>query len=133
MADATTKWDGIPPNPEQRGWHWLRYKGGGDLTPWQWTDEDSCPGDFVWATDDDGDPEDMARQFHYVGPCVLPEFLAQQTTALRSARELIAEIREQDFESYTVGGDPASMDEAEAGWIGEYDAVLGLIDGALNG
>lgn len=48
--------------------------------------------------------------------------------ALGSARELIAEIREQDFESYTLGGDPASMDEAEAGWIGEYDAVLAQID-----
>jgi hypothetical protein len=55
-----------------------------------------------------------------------------QTAALRRARELIAHIREQDLESYTLAGDPTTMDEAEAAAIGEYDAVLAEIDGVLN-
>jgi hypothetical protein len=71
MADAPT-WDGVPPNPSQTGWHWLQHKKGGPPAPWLWTNESGGPGDFGWATDDDSDPADMAKQFHYVALCVPP-------------------------------------------------------------
>jgi hypothetical protein len=65
-------WDGLPPNPDQTGWHWLCYKSDGRLSPWHWTDEDGGPGDFGWSTDGDTGPGAMASQFRYVAPCVPP-------------------------------------------------------------
>jgi hypothetical protein len=53
--------------------------------------------------------------------------------ALRAARDLITNLRQQDFESFTVAGVAETMDADEAGIIAKYDAFIAQIDGALNG
>lgn len=75
---------GVPLNPEQNGWHWLadRY---GNLSAWRWSDDAGGPGDFQWETDDDGDPERMARQFTYAGVCLTPAEVAARVAAAEEA------------------------------------------------
>ena len=57
--------------------------------------------------------------------------MTKQRDALARARAVIFDIRDQDFVSYTIGRDPATMDETEAEIIAEYDQALALIDAAL--
>lgn len=82
------EWDGRPQNPERRGWHWLGFKGQHekDREPWAWlwSDEDGAPGEFQWMTDDDGDPERMARQFTYIAPCHTPAEVDAEVQAERA-------------------------------------------------
>lgn len=53
--------------------------------------------------------------------------------ALKAARELIAGLRESDFECFTVCGDPETMDNGERAVIAEYDVVLAQVDEVMNG
>lgn len=69
---SAEKWDGWPPEHDRDGWHWLKRRDGGDLSPWLWEAEQGGPGCGGWLTDDDGDPEGMARQFTYFAPCIPP-------------------------------------------------------------
>lgn len=59
------------------------------------------------------------------------ERLAAAVEALRTAREVITSVRESEFDSCTVCGNPETMDEHETRIIAEYDAALALIDAAL--
>jgi hypothetical protein len=52
--------------------------------------------------------------------------------ALRVARDLITNLRQQDFESFTVAGVAETMDADEAGIIAEYDALMAQIDEVLR-
>ncbi len=63
------KWDGLPPNPEQNGWHWLQHKRQPDYrAPWHWVAD--C---FGWETGYDlHDPEKAADFFTLLGPCLTP-------------------------------------------------------------
>jgi hypothetical protein len=81
---------GYPQNPDVERWHWLRRKGSSTAEAWLWTD--GYEGEFRWWTDDDGDPEDMARQFDYLGPCHTPAEVAALVEAAR--REERREERE---------------------------------------
>jgi len=77
---------GVPLNPERDGCHWLRRKGSSTAEAWLWTDPTAVDGfesEFRWWTDVDGDPEDMARQFDYLGPCHTPAEVAALIEAAR--------------------------------------------------
>jgi hypothetical protein len=52
--------------------------------------------------------------------------------ALRAARDLITNLRKQDFESFTVAGVAETMDADEAGIIAKYDALIAQIDEVLK-
>ena len=52
--------------------------------------------------------------------------------ALRAARDLITNLRQQDFESFTVAGVAETMDTYEAGIIAEYSALIAQIDEVLK-
>jgi hypothetical protein len=69
---AEQKWDGQPPDINKTGWHWLKRRNGGDVSPWLWEADVGGPGCGEWATDGEYDPDYMARQFIYVAPCVPP-------------------------------------------------------------
>jgi hypothetical protein len=58
------EWNGLPPDPTQDGWHWLRYSGRPFL--WHWNAIDNR-----WATD--FEPSFVAEHFAYVAPCPYPE------------------------------------------------------------
>jgi hypothetical protein len=76
-------WDGVPPNPDKSGWHWLMPRRGDQPWPARWSDDDGGPGDFGWEMgDDDGAPDIMARYFRYLCPLpdpVIPADAAQQS------------------------------------------------------
>lgn len=57
--------------------------------------------------------------------------LAAAVEALRTARGIISDLRESEFDSCTVCGNPETMDAYEARIISGYDAALALIDAAL--
>lgn len=66
------EWDGVPPNPEVTGWHWLRNKSGGELWPFRWDVNNGGEGDANWDTDGTDDPDTMRRYWVYVAPCPEP-------------------------------------------------------------
>lgn len=99
-------WNGLPPNPERRGWHWLGFKGqheqGREPWAWLWSDEDGAPGEFQWMTDDDGDPERMARQFTYLGPCYTQADLDAAVQAERDACLNIVKLRAEHMNNFAI-------------------------------
>jgi len=67
-------WDGIPENPKEDGFHWLKEKGGGKLIPFEWYADEE-----LWLFDDDGGFPDRARGlFSYHGPCLPPGASTEQ-------------------------------------------------------
>jgi hypothetical protein len=66
-------------------------------------------------------------------PQAFEAFAAEKNAALRAARDLITNLRQQDFESFTVAGVAETMDADEAGIIAKYDALIAQIDEVLNG
>lgn len=113
-------WNGLPPNPERRGWHWLGFKGqheqGREPWAWLWSDEDGVPGEFQWMTDDDGDPERMARQFTYLGPCYTQ---ADLDAAVQAERDACADV------AYGIYDDRMTVGEEETAQ-GAYDAAVSI-------
>lgn len=96
-------WDGWPPEHGRDGWHWLKRRSGGDLSPWLWEAEQGGPGCGGWLTDDDGDPERMTSEFTYFAPCIPPTGAAQSIAmsdaiqaAVLAERERIAAAIEEE-------------------------------------
>jgi len=58
--------------------------------------------------------------------------IARLREALAAAQAHIAGIREQDFDSFTVDGDPTTMDEDERSIVQAHDDVLSTISAALS-
>lgn len=105
---------GVPLNPNKRGWHWLGFKGQHEAErepwAWLWSDEDGATGEFGWMTDDDGDPERMARHHTYIAPIATPADLAARVEAERVAlRRVLAKIGTEDDHYSTP-----TMDRLEA-------------------
>lgn len=75
MSDPTSKthghgraWNGLPPNPEVCGWHWLRFVGAHGLSPWYWDASNEA-----WDTDDCGSADYMSGRCEYAAPCPYPQ------------------------------------------------------------
>ena len=80
---------GVPLNPDQEGWHWLK-TGRDGLVPWYWVEDQGAVGCFGWETDDDIYPaETMALGgTTYLGPALTPaEVDARVKEARRNALE----------------------------------------------
>jgi hypothetical protein len=73
---TNSDWDGLPPNPDQTGAHWLRYNGtagGGEkghLALYEWS-ELTRTWSYFGVSGTDG-PERMAAHYTYVGKCLPP-------------------------------------------------------------
>jgi hypothetical protein len=81
---------GVPLNPHKHGAHWLQRKpGSGGLEAWAWDpDADGCGTEYsgAWQEGDgDGQPEDIARWFIYLGPCHTPAEVAALVAQARRA------------------------------------------------
>jgi hypothetical protein len=59
------RWNGIPVDPEQDGWHWIGYPGW--IEPKYW-----CAGGYWRGTMPGEDPEWLTEHAEYLGPCVPP-------------------------------------------------------------
>lgn len=83
-----SEWDGVPPNPEQSGWHWLQ-EGKRDPQPFEW-----CSGFKNWwlGGDEDygGGWQPTAKRYRYLGPVATPEETAAQAARIE---ELEAALR----------------------------------------
>jgi hypothetical protein len=87
---------GVPMNPERNQFHWLIRKNGQCPEAWQWDpDADGCGTEYsgAWAeSEGDGQPEDMATWYRYLGPCLTPaEVEARIATARKDALEEAAQ------------------------------------------
>jgi hypothetical protein len=87
---------GVPENPERDGWHWLADSyGDTGMGYWQPKLDHMQPG--VWALYRSGDiklaPRGAARNFSYLGPCLLPtEVAAREAAARREGIEAALKI-----------------------------------------
>jgi len=59
--------------------------------------------------------------------------IARLRSALEAAQTHIADLRERDYDSFTVEGDPDTMSDDEATIVQEHDDVLSIIAAALSG
>jgi hypothetical protein len=87
---------GEPLNPERDQFHWLTRKNGQCPEAWRWDpDADGCGTEYsgAWAeSEGDGQPEDMAKWYRYLGPCLTPaEVDARAQQAQRDALEEAAQ------------------------------------------
>ena len=64
---------GVPLNPERDGWHWVRRTENNTPFPLQWTNDWTGSRDYCWAIMGSGEPEDVAKNFCYLGPCLTPD------------------------------------------------------------
>jgi hypothetical protein len=66
----------VPLNPELNRFHWLLRKGEQWPEAWRWDpDADGCGTEYsgAWAeSEGDGQPEDMAKWYRYLGPALTP-------------------------------------------------------------
>jgi hypothetical protein len=98
MTDTAEKpWDGVPENPEDDSFHWLRHEGSEDPCALQWWGRETG-----WFLPRLGNkprcvaPETMvAEGWHYIGPCLLPaevaaRVAAAEEAAARTMREICA-------------------------------------------
>lgn len=74
----TDTWDGRPENPERDGWHWLQYQQHAPEVMWwdvgMWWD----------IEDRYRPPEEIAKLYIYIGPCLTPaEVAAREAAAYR--------------------------------------------------
>ena len=86
---------GVPLNPERDGFHWLMRKGAAWAEAWRWDpDADGCGTDYsgAWAeSEGDGQPDEMARWYAYLGPCLTPaEVAAREQAAAEEMRAICA-------------------------------------------
>lgn len=68
------KWDGLPRNPDQQGWHFLRQKGrNGKPRPMEWVPNHRVFG-ATWKDGEGGHISSFSatKFYHYVEPCKLP-------------------------------------------------------------
>ena len=112
MTDTSDAWDGVPPNPEKEGWHWLRRRTGGAPEPWLWSDMDGGEGDFQWCEEcGDGDPGTTTRWFEYLCPCLTPTE-HRALLAERDAMERTDEMLRREIEALSDERD-AALAEAQ--------------------
>ena len=82
---------GVPLNPERDGWHWVRRTENNMPFPLQWTNDWTGSRDYCWAIMGSGEPEDVAKNFCYLGPCLTLD----EATALQARiAELEAALRQ---------------------------------------
>jgi hypothetical protein len=86
------EWEGIPKAPDRRGWHWLKRRCDGELSPLLWTDEHE-EGTFEWWDEDDHHcPKKIARYWGYYARCDPPLF-AENPLAPAETRDTGGEPR----------------------------------------
>lgn len=63
---------GVPLHPEKDGWHWLLQVNGQYPEVWEWA---SGPAEYgAWCeSQGDGQPKEIAKWFHYLGPVLTPD------------------------------------------------------------
>jgi hypothetical protein len=110
---------GMPPNPELNRFHWLLRKGEQWPEAWRWDpDADGCGTEYsgAWAeSEGDGQPEGMAKWYHYLGPCLTPAEVDARIAAERDAfRAENARLREA-LQSVLNACDQGRMLERGAG------------------
>lgn len=71
---------GVPLNPEEPRWHWVRRIENNRPFPLEWTNDWNGGRDFCWAIMGSGEPEDVAKNICYLGPCLTPD----EATALQA-------------------------------------------------
>lgn len=95
---------GVPMNPEQDGWHWLKRISNGWETLAKWDNDWNGNDDFWWNLPGYSDPERVAKSFYYLGPVLLPDEAAAlqkrceeaDRTALQAAECHAREMRRAD-------------------------------------
>ena len=111
MTDTNNGWPdkpGVPMNPEKDGWHWVRLTENNMPFPLKWTNDWTGSRDYCWAIMGSGEPEDVAKNFCYLGPCLTPD----QATALQAR---VAELEGALQRIVSAGGlfaEPASGQHA---------------------
>ena len=90
MTDTNNTWPGkpgVPLNPEKDGWHWVRRTENNMPFPLKWTNDWTGSRDYCWAIMGSGEPEDVAKNFCYLGPVLSHD----EATALQAR---VAELEE---------------------------------------
>ena len=97
-ADMKTTWTdpskpGVPMNPEKDGRHWLIRVNGQYPEVWEWASgpdgwcaEYGDKGIGAWCeSEGDGQPEEIAKWYHYIGPVLMPDEVQNLRDNLASA------------------------------------------------
>ena len=97
-ADMKTTWTdpskpGVPMNPEKDGRHWLIRVNGQYPEVWEWASgpdgwcaEYGDKGIGAWCeSEGDGQPEEIAKWYHYIGPVLTPDEVQNLRDDLASA------------------------------------------------
>lgn len=98
LTNQQFKWPGkpgVPLHPEKDGWHWLLQVNGQYPEVWEWA---SDPAEYgAWCeSQGDGQPKEIAKWFHYLGPVLKPD---EAVTALLREAQLKAALREMVYEA----------------------------------
>lgn len=113
MSDTNNGWPdkpGVPRDPERDGWHWVRRTENNMPFPLQWTNDWTGSRDYCWAIMGSGEPEDVAKNFCYLGPCLTPdEAPALQKRADQSALGYAREARRADLFKFLYKRDVAAL------------------------
>lgn len=109
-ADTAPAWDGRPPMHEVDAFHWLLKRNGAWPEAWLWqADADGCGTEYsgAWAeSDGDGQPDQMARWYAYLGPCLTPaEVSARERAACAAGAEAMREAAAKRLEPYAASYD----------------------------
>lgn len=134
MSDTNHGWPdkpGVPLNPERDGWHWLKRISNGWETLAKWDNDWNGNDDFWWDLPGYSDPENVAKNFCYLGPCfTLDEATALQARADRNAAgfarvdaeaERAKFLHKQEIAALQARVAELEGDTKKAKWIHQYE------------
>lgn len=139
MSDTKNDWPdkpGVPMNPEKDGWHWVRRTENNMPFPLKWTNDWTGSRDYCWAIMGSGEPEDVAKNFCYLGPVLShDEAMALKKRSDQSALGHAREARRADLCKFLRKRDVAALqariaeleaalkDMAKHVWRGDWDKL----------
>ena len=131
MTDTTNGWPGkpgMPRDPEQDGWHWLRTPDG-ELVPYNWRPEGECErgrwaSAWIYDREDDWPPVECT----YLGPCLTPdEATALQARCKEAERERAHQHGLADRNAAEYAREQAKREALQAR-VAELEEALGTLE-----
>ena len=107
MTNPTkTPWNGLPPDPQKDGWHWLEIREPKIAYPWWWNATEE-----TWRCDDVCDEDsaayDLAKDWTYLRPCPTPAELDAMEKERQGLVKRAAELEKpSDVEKIARAWDP---------------------------
>lgn len=69
----TLEWDGVPQNPKETGWHWIKTPNGSDPVPcyWKVTNGNKPTWRHAFQTGTFSASVVITKGWQYIGPCLV--------------------------------------------------------------